>query len=399
MTKMKLLYISDIASCAALKDAACIDPSFSNYASHKFNRLVVEGFAHIGHHVHALSSFHLAATGRFYMRNNEMENGVKYSYITSPNINALRYIWLILYSFIYVFFWGLSRRKEKALICDVLNISVCIGAVAACRLTGLRRVGIVTDIPGIDIGRNDSKELVMGKRKSFKVMMNNSFLHNFTHYVFLTEQMNAIVNKNNRPYIVMEGLVDSEFTIVSKNKKQPKKVVLYAGGLMERYGLKMLVEGFIKANVENSELWIYGSGPFVKQLEQYNIDYPSIIYKGVKPNEEVIAAELMATLLVNPRPTHEEFTKYSFPSKNMEYMVSGTPLLTTPLPGMPKEYYPYVYLFDKGETIDGYADVIKRILTLSSNELQEKGEAAQKWVLEEKNNKHQTARIVKLVQS
>ena len=55
-----------------------------------------------------------------------------------------------------------------------------------------------------------------------------------------------------------------------------------------------------------------------------------------------VAEELKATLLVNPRPTTEEFTIYSFPSKNMEYMASGTPLLTTKLPGMPEEYHQYV---------------------------------------------------------
>lgn len=85
----------------------------------------------------------------------------------------------------------------------------------------------------------------------------------------------------------------------------------------------------------------------------------------------------MATLLVNSRFTIEEFTKYSFPSKNMEYMASGTPLLTTKLPGMPQEYYPYVFLFDE-ETIDGYADAISNALTHSESELFKLGVSAKK---------------------
>lgn len=396
---MKILFLSALASSSAIEEAGRLDNTFSSYAVQKFNRLVAEGFVENGCDVTVLSSFYLPRVGRGYRRKPEVVEGVKYKYITSPNYLPLRSVWLVVFCFFRVLCFGLFNKNNKVLVADVLNVSSCIGSVAASRLVGLRTVGIVTDIPGIDIGRNDSKASAMGKRTSFKVMMNNSYLHNFTHYVFLTEQMNGVVNKRNRPYIVMEGLVDSEFTIVSEIEKLPKKVVLYAGGLMERYGLKMLVESFIKANVADSELWIYGSGPFVKQLDQYCKEYPFVVYKGVKPNEEVVEAELKATLLVNPRPTKEEFTKYSFPSKNMEYMVSGTPLLTTPLPGMPKEYYPYVYLFDKGETIDGYAIVIKRVLTLPSNELQEKGESAQKWVLEEKNNKNQTARIVKLIQS
>ena len=61
---------------------------------------------------------------------------------------------------------------------------------------------------------------------------------------------------------------------------------------------------------------------------------------------------VIATLLINPRFSNEEYTKYSFPSKNMEYMASGTPILTTKLPGMPKEYYEYIYLFEE-ESIEG----------------------------------------------
>ena len=134
----------------------------------------------------------------------------------------------------------------------------------------------------------------------------------------------------------------------------------------------------------------------MEELPEYNSKDSRVIYKGVKPNEEVVSAELEATLLVNPRPTHEEFTKYSFPSKNVEYMVSGTPLLTTKLPGMPEEYHKYVYLFEE-ETTDGYAVAIRKTLGKPMNELLAKGMEAREWVLENKNNISQTARIIELI--
>lgn len=110
---------------------------------------------------------------------------------------------------------------------------------------------------------------------------------------------------------------------------------------------------------ENFRLKLFGSGPFVEKLKtKYTKKDSRIQYMGVAPNAEVVAAELDASLLVNPRPTHEEFTKYSFPSKNIEYMASGTPLLTTKLPGMPKEYYPYVFLIEN-ESVEGYAKALE----------------------------------------
>lgn len=394
---MKILYLSVLASQAALNDAHIKNPKFSSYAVQKFNRLVVEGLAQNGHQVLALSTFYLPGMGLFYKRKAEVENDVNYQYITAPNISPFRHLWLLLYGFFKILFWGSNNRSNKVLMCDVLDISVCIGAVAAARLIQLRRVGIVTDVPGIAIGRDDSKKTDIKRKKSFTTRVNQSYLDKFSHYVFLTEQMNPVVNVKRRPYIIMEGLVDLFKMRGDSKDKSDKKIVMYAGGLMERFGLKILVEGFIKANVDNSELWIYGSGPFAEKIEEYHVKYPNVIYKGIRPNSEVVEAEVKATLLVNPRPTNEEFTKYSFPSKNMEYMVSGTPLLTTDLPGMPGEYKSHVYIFNEGEDVDGYATVLKEILELPLEDLKKKGEEAQKWILENKNKVMQTSRIIQLV--
>ena len=175
------------------------------------------------------------------------------------------------------------------------------------------------------------------------------------------------------------------------------KVVMYAGGLHERYGLKKLTEAFMMLPQENFRLKLFGSGPFVEKLKtKYTKKDSRIQYMGVAPNAEVVAAELDASLLVNPRPTHEEFTKYSFPSKNIEYMASGTPLLTTKLPGMPKEYYPYVFLIEN-ESVEGYAKALERVLAQSDEELYVFGEKAKDFVLEKKNSFEQAKRVIELI--
>ena len=389
---MKILYISAMASQKALEDAKKQDPSFSSYAVQKFTRLLNEGFVKNGNDVQALSTFFLPNVGYLYHRHKEEENGIRFEYAPSLNLRAFRIVWLLVYCFVKVLLWGLSGRKNKVVFCDVLNVSACAGAILATKITRLPCVGIVTDMPGIGVGNNETNQ-----KMSLSDRINRSYLDKFTHYVFLTEQMNNVINTKHRPYMVMEGLVDINMTIPKNNQKKDKRIVIYAGGLYERYGLKLLVDGFIQADVENTELWLYGNGPFVESLNAYCENHPNIKYTGIRPNEEVVEAELKATLLVNPRPTHEEFTMYSFPSKNMEYMVSGTPVLTTILPGMPKEYYPYVYLFDNGETTEGYAELLRHVLTLPDEELQEKGMKARNWVLENKNNIKQAKRIAEFI--
>lgn len=392
---MKLLYISVLISKTVLKEVQQKSPSYSGQAVQKFNRLLAEGLSKNGHQVKAFSTFYLPSKGLFWSHPDDKEKGVSYFYLSSPNFGLLRHVWILLASFFYILFWGMYNKKEKALICDVLNISSCMGAVTAARLIGLRRVGVVTDMPGLMVDR--SQKTISKTHSVFNARMNKSFLGSFTHYVFLTEQMNEAINVKHRPYIVMEGLVDSDMVLPANLCKGSKRIVLYAGGLHERYGLKMLVEGFLKSNLNNTELWLFGSGPFVKELQVYSQQDSRIVYKGICPNDEVVEAEMKATLLVNPRPTHEEFTKYSFPSKNLEYMVSGTPVLTTILPGMPEEYYSYVYLFDSGETAEGYAQVLRLVLSNTDEELILKGREAMAWVIANKNNVKQTARIISLI--
>ena len=112
--------------------------------------------------------------------------------------------------------------------------------------------------------------------------------------------------------------------------------------------------------------------------------------------DEVVRAETESDLLINPRPTYEEFTKYSFPSKNMEYMASGTPVLTTNLPGMPEEYKQYVYLIED-ESAEGIAQVMRRVLSLDLKKRKEMGRKAQCFVLKKKNNIEQSKKVLQMM--
>ena len=173
----------------------------------------------------------------------------------------------------------------------------------------------------------------------------------------------------------------------------PEKVCIYAGGLYEKYGVKNLVEAFKLLKQKDVKLHLFGEG----DLEEYlnKIEDNRIQYFGVVENEKIVEEEIKATLLINPRFSNEEYTKYSFPSKNMEYMASGTPILTTKLPGMPTEYYKYIYYFEE-ESIEGMKNKLEQILNLEAKELNKKGKEAKQFVLNKKNNIIQSKKIMGL---
>ena len=266
-----------------------------------------------------------------------------------------------------------------------------MSSLFACKIMGVRSAGIFTDIPGLMVGR---------KSRISKILetINKSYFRLFNYYIFLTKQMNSIINTRKRKYIIMEGLADIKMRDSEYAKNDfVVKTILYAGGLYEEYGIKMLLEAFLQLNMQNIRLDIYGDGPMKEEIcNRYVVIDERIHYYGVAPNNIVIEAERNASLLVNPRPSKEDFTKYSFPSKNIEYMVSGTPILTTCLPGMPDEYYDFIYTFEK-ETVEGYRDTLCEILTKPECELRQKGIEAQKFILDKKNNNIQAARILDLL--
>ena len=381
-----ILYISVLVSSSTHAEVRKNYPGIGDFAVQKFNRLVAEGLACNGAKVKALSVFFLPKG--LWKHKKESERGVDYKYIPSFPYPLVRYPFVILFCFFYVFFWGLFHKKNKVLMCDVLNVSACMGAVAAASILGLKSVGIMTDMPGLMVTGRGSKNIFS------KVLSSRCYLEKFTHYVFLTEQMNEI-NMKKKPYIVMEGLVAPDVKVTQRNKYYPRTIV-YAGSLYAKYGLRLLIDAVKSMPQNDIQLVLYGNGPIVEELKSETD--PRIVYKGMASNDLIVEAEQKATLLVNPRPTSEAFVKYSFPSKNMEYMLSGTPLLTTRLPGMPQEYYPFVYLFDE-ETTESYAKTLHHVLSLSDNELTEKGAKARRWVIERKNNKHQAGRILKMLEN
>lgn len=348
----------------------------------KYHRLFAKGFVQNGCKVIMITALPVNwanSKKRRFSFEKELEQGIEYHYLSMYNIPVFKNVLVFLNSFI-----DISRRssEDTYIICDVLNQSVSLGALCAARIKGMRCIGIVTDLPDM-----------LTVKKTFMTRFNDWMLSKYTDYVFLTEAMNDRINPKGKPYVVLEGHVDTALSERTPEERYRKFIVLYSGELSKKYGLHYLVEGFLCANLKGAELHLYGDGDYVPKLRKICEKRKSIKYFGVRLNDYVVKEQQKATLLVNPRPTNEEYTKYSFPSKNMEYMLSGTPVLTTKLPSMPKEYYPYIYLIEE-ESSAGVAKSLKSIYSMSRDELMKKGKKARDFVSEYKNCKCQALKVV-----
>ena len=357
----------------------------------KYHGLLIKGLAKNGAEVRCISGLPInrSVTSRKLIREkDEQEGNAYFHYITTLNLPIFRQLMISFGTFFSVL--RAKKDKDTYAICDCLNIANAYGMTLACRMRKIPVVSVVTDLPDME------------HSSGFLKRINNKLFKKTDAFIILTEQMNVRVNYNGKPYIVLEGHVDSEAPVPGEQtayeQETGKKVVMYAGSLKQIYGINYLVEGFILADIPDSELRVYGDGDFRKDLEALSEKYPNVKYMGIKCNHEIVAEEQKASLLVNPRPVAPEYTKYSFPSKNMEYMVSGTPMLTTKLPGMPTEYYPYVYLIED-ESPDGIAEVLDRIFAEPFEKRQEKAKEARAFVLEHKSNIIQAEKIIKFLET
>ena len=359
-----------------------VKPAFQ---SQKYHRLLIEGLA-------AAAKVDVVANppvnrsvlfAKFVRLPREEEGGASYRYIPAIRNPLVKAVAVGCGTFFRTLF---LIRKDSAVIVDGLNRMTALSAMLAARLRGKPCVGIVTDLPDMLGGSSFSKKLA------------NFVIDHCTHYVLLTEAMNDYLNQKGKPYVILEGHADITMAdrIPAMEKKTEPRICFYAGGVSKQYGLSNLVEGFRKANLPNARLHIYGPGDYVKELQQIAAEDQRFFYGGMLLNTEIVKKEQEATLLVNPRPTGEEYVKYSFPSKTMEYMASGTPVLTTVLPGMPKEYHSYVYLLED-ETADGITRKLKEVLANSDETLFRKGMEARKFVLEQKNNVIQASKILDML--
>jgi len=399
---MKILYISSVCSPKVLEYifiTAIIKPG---QAIQKFHRLLIEGFSKNKEicEIEVLSSLPISPNGhtrKIWNIKTDRWHGVSFNYVFTLNIPIIKNLIVFILTFSKVLFWRFKNLKEdKIVISDILNISVFWSAFLACKITNQPIAVIITDLPVHMV--SDSRNLSFFKRVYLK--LGSFIIRHVDYYIGLTEQMNVEVNPLGKPFLVMEGLVDE--AILSLNHEvipyKEKKIILYAGGIYEKYGVKKLLDAFVDLKDENYELHIYGDGDLEDAMTNYTELDTRIHYFGVVPNSVVLQELFNASLLVNPRPASEEFTKFSFPSKNMEYMVSGTPLLTTVLPGMPKEYHEYVYLLED-ESLEGFRNTIQEILSKSSTELNAFGKKSKDFVLNNKSNVIQAKRIINFLNS
>ena len=259
----------------------------------------------------------------------------------------------------------------------------------------MRAIAIVADLPEFSAPAHNIF------RKWYYSYLKNKIqkqLSLFDGFVLLTDHM-AERLKIKVPYVVMEGIAPQPCEEVGSGDfafTPEEKTILYTGSMNKKYGILVLLEAFSLLRDPTYRLVLCGLGNAEEEIKLAVQKDQRISFMGKVRYQQVLQMQKNATVLVNPRQNNEEFTKYSFPSKTMEYLAAGVPVVAYKLDGIPDEYDEYLqYVPDNSP--QALANVLQSICEKTDEERLAIGQKGQNFVLQEKNNVKQVEKILQFI--
>jgi glycosyltransferase involved in cell wall biosynthesis len=318
------------------------------------------------------------------------------------NVYILKQITMAVSIYLQLLAWAfVHRRCRRVMLVYNVFSAFSIPTLFAAWLTNSIPVALIADTPHDCYSYRGIKGLL----ERLDYFQQIRVIKRFSGVICLTKQTWDDFAPE-RPGLVVEGGISTdevteplgEVNCAIAEQLLRTRVCMYTGELSNLNGIEMLLKGFALVPDPDVRLWLLGRG----ECESIVLDAAAldsrISFLGFLPNNEARALQRRATLLINPRPSHQEIAKYTFPSKLLEYLQSGTPVLTTRLPGIPSEYYQHVFAIET-ETIEGIAVALSSALSTPAAELRGKGEKAREFVVRDKSWQAQARRIASFLRS
>lgn len=288
--------------------------------------------------------------------------------------------------------WTSENPKNRTITIYAIHLPFLI-AVAKLKkdIPDIKVIQIVPDLPEF-MNSNPSRLQAL----SYKML--NKYYTNIDGWILLSKYMADKLHILDKPWNVIEGIYNPLDTPEEQINDNPSNIfrIFYGGTLAKRYGVMTLVNAVATSSNRKLELVICGLGDATEDIVNLSLKDTRIKFLGSIPRSEVLKQIRAANLLVNPRNNESEFTKYSFPSKTMEYLSSGVPTLLYRLAGIPDEYYDYCFSLEK-YGVNTLKTEIERIANLPKSELEAMGKRAKTFILEKKNPEVQCEKLFSIM--
>jgi glycosyltransferase involved in cell wall biosynthesis len=252
---------------------------------------------------------------------------------------------------------------------------------------GIPTVAVLTDAPSLHT-KFDNALTSLLKRLDRRLIL--AALRRLDGVVALTPGLSELAA--GRPAMLMEGIAISPRDVDGAPLRTVDDLprVVYAGGLSAEYGVLDLLDSVEQA----SEVWtleFFGRGPAVAAIQEAERQGLRVAYRGSVAPDEMARVYASSDVLVNPRPPHGALAHQAFPSKLLEYLASGVPVVTTELPTLPRDYLDHVTL--AASSPPGLAAAIDGLVRAGSPSRERLGSDAKEFILRTRGVERQGERL------
>ena len=322
----------------------------------------------------------------------DLESGVPIDGRGFANASLVRYTARIFASFTGLRV-GQARNADTILIYSA-HVPFMIAAVLCGRVFSRRQLAIIVlDLPEYMGAMGLAQKLFGGINR----ILFYRLIRYFDKFVVLTEAMIPRLGVAPEKAVVVEGIATlGENSSLAVARAGNRNTFLYTGTLALRYGIEALVDGFRQVEDPTAALWICGAGEGADYVAVAAQADPRITFFGQVDRSRARELQREADFLINPRCGDDDFVRYSFPSKIMEYLASGRPVIMYKLPGIPGDYDPH-YLPIKAPGAAGIRDAINAATDMPADGRNAMGAAARDFVSKHKGPREQARRILDLL--
>jgi len=247
--------------------------------------------------------------------------------------------------FMMPYFWHFVLAVAKnARGFDIIHANFSLSGLAALLSTNSHKAPYVVTVQGSDVFKTINKPVIKffigkGLKKASKIIALSNSLAKTTKKFGVSE---------NKIVVIPNGIDISKFPVGSYEKRE--KQFLFVGSLIERKGVKFLLEAMINVNQTFPEykLLIVGEGDQKQSLTEYvnNHELSNCVqFLGTQSQSQVGKLMRKSKLLILPSVEEGQGVVL------VEALASGTPCIGSKVGGIPDVISPDVgYLFEPGNS-------------------------------------------------
>lgn len=280
--------------------------------------------------------------------------------------------------------WGLGRHSKKRVIV-LFNLSVPppLFVWVAAKLTRSKFVAYVCDV---NVPGHTVPDTLLFR---LDYWLQRQLLPSIDGLAVITDRI-AIDFAPKVRYVRIDGGVPPEITLAPRPPTnqlelqiEPVFRVVVSGKLSAFNGIAEILSAFELLKCPHLRLCIAGRGPLAGLVQEAAARDARVNYLGFLPYDELVRLHTAADLLLSIRVSESIVTRYAFPSKTMEYLASGVPVVATRTGHLEAEYGDLCYILN-GESPKAIADAIESIQSLTRVERSEMGDRARNYMLSKK---------------